>query len=310
MQPSAAVTIIADRLLFPEGPVALADGSVLVVEIQRGTLTAIARDGERRIVADLGGGPNGAALGPDGRCYVCNNGGFKFHQADGLTFPGLAPDDYAGGWIEAVDLATGTSEVLYRQCDDIPLRGPNDLVFDGHGGMWFTDHGKTMKRSRDRDAVFYARPDGSLIRQVIFPLDGANGIGLAPDGGTLYVAESFTGRIWQYEVTGPGEVRKVRGALPWERGRLLIALPGYSIPDSLAVDAAGNVCVANIPQGISVISPDGKLVEQHAVPDVFPTNICFGGPDLRTAYITLSSTGRLAAMQWPRPGLPLHFLNR
>ena len=121
----------------------------------------------------------------------------------------------------------------------------------------------------------------------------------------------FSGRLWAFDIDGPGAVRKVNGALPWERGRLLATLPGYSIPDSLAIDAAGNVCVADIPHGgISVIAPDGALLEQHALPDIFPTNICFGGPDLRTAYITLSSSGRLVSTRWPRPGLPLHWLNR
>jgi len=298
-------------LRFPEGPVALDDGSVLVVEIEGKTLARVLPNGEKQIVAQLSGGPNGAAIGPDGRCYICNNGGFSFHRVGERTLPGLAPPDYAGGWIEAVDLKTGASEVLYRNCGDIPLRGPNDLVFDGEGGMWFTDTGKVFARQRDRGAVFYARPDGSFIKQVIFPLDGPNGIGLSPDDKTLYVAESWSGRVWSYQIAGPGQIAKVAGPVPWERGCLLVGMGGYAILDSLAVDSEGNVCVADIPYGgISVISPDGKVIEQHHMPDIFVTNICFGGPDLRTAYVTLSSAGQLLSMQWPRPGLPLHWLNR
>jgi gluconolactonase len=286
------------------------DGSVIVVEIEGRTLTRVTPDGEHSVIAELGGGPNGAAIGPDGRCYVCNNGGFSFHRSGSLVLPGIAPPDYTGGWIEAVDLATGESEVLYRSCGEIPLRGPNDLVFDRHGGFWFTDCGKVMARQRDRGAVFYARPDGSSIRQVIFPLDGPNGIGLSPDDGTLYVAESWSGRVWQYEIAGPGEIRRSVGPVPWERGKLLAGLGGYSVLDSLAIDAAGNVCVADIPYGgITVISPSGEVIEKHPMPDIFATNICFGGADLRTAYVTLSSAGQLLAMQWPRPGLPLHWLN-
>jgi gluconolactonase len=98
--------------------------------------------------------------------------------------------------------------------------------------------------------------------------------------------------------------------VPWERGKLLAGLGGYSVLDSLAIDAAGNVCVADIPYGgITVISPSGEVIEKHPMPDIFATNICFGGADLRTAYVTLSSAGQLLAMQWPRPGLPLHWLN-
>ncbi len=305
------LTTVTSGLRFPEGPVALADGSVLVVEMRGKTLVRVQPDGGKRVVAELGGGPNGAAIGPDGRCYICNNGGFEFTAVGDTMLPGVAAEDYAGGWIEAVDLATGEREVIYRSCGDVPLRGPNDLVFDRHGGFWFTDSGKITARQRDRGAVFYARTDGSLIRQVIFPLDGPNGIGLSPDDGTLYVAESWTGRVWAYDITGPGQVGKFAGPMPWERGRLLIGIPGYSMPDSLAIDSAGNICVADIPYGgITVVAPDGRIIERHPMPDSFATNICFGGPGLATAYVTLSSTGRLVSMPWRRGGLPLHFLNR
>lgn len=300
--------VIASGLRFPEGPVAMADGSVLVVEIRGKTLMRVQPNGGKEVVAELAGGPNGAAIGPDGRCYICNNGGFEFHQVGEMMLPGLAPPDYAGGWIEAVDLATGRSEVLYRNCGDIPLRGPNDLVFDRYGGFWFSDTGKVMRRQRDRGAVFYARSDGSFIKQVIFPLEGPNGIGLSPDDGTLYVAESWSGRIWSYEIIGPGETRKVAGPVPWERGRLLIGMGGYSLLDSMAIDSAGNICVADIPHGgITVISPAGAVIERYPLPDTFVTNICFGGADLRTAYVTLSSIGELIAMPWPRAGHRLHW---
>jgi gluconolactonase len=302
---------ITSGLRFPEGPVALADGSVLVVEMQAKTLTRVSPDGSHHIVAELGGGPNGAAIGPDGRCYVCNNGGLLFHEAGGRSVPGLVPDDYRGGWVEAVDLATGRTEVLYRKCGDFPLLGPNDIVFDQHGGFYFTDYGKVRRRDRDRGAVFYAHIDGSLIKQVAFPLEGPNGIGLSPDDRILYVAESVTGRIWAYEISGPGELKHVAGSIPWLRGRMLFAASHYAVFDSLAVDSAGNICVADIPEGgITVISPDGRMLEQRRMPDPFSTNICFGGADLTRAYITLSSSGRLVSMTWPRPGLPLHWLNR
>jgi gluconolactonase len=83
---------------------------------------------------------------------------------------------------------------------------------------------------------------------------------------------------------------------------------GLRLLDSLAVDSAGNVCVATlINGGITVISPDGVSVEFIPTGDPLITNICFGGPDLKTAYITLTSTGKLVAMDWPRPGLKLHY---
>src|SRR2546427_27310 len=171
---------ITSGLQFPEGPVALADGSVAVVEIKRGTLTRVAPDGKQTIVAMSSGGQNGADFGPECLVYVCNNGGFELHDVGGLLVPGNQAHDYSGGRIQRVDLATGKVEDLYSACDGRALRGPNDIVFDASGGFWFTDHGKMRERDRDRTGVFYARADGSRIREVLFPLDAPNGIGLSP----------------------------------------------------------------------------------------------------------------------------------
>ncbi|MFZ8368791.1 SMP-30/gluconolactonase/LRE family protein, partial [Staphylococcus aureus] len=71
---------VTSDLAFPEGPIALADGSVIVVEIAGGRLTRVSPSGKKYTIAELGGGPNGAAIGPDGKCYVCNNGGFSWHK--------------------------------------------------------------------------------------------------------------------------------------------------------------------------------------------------------------------------------------
>jgi gluconolactonase len=303
---------IANGLLFPEGPVALPDGSLLVAEIEGRRLSRIGSDGGRETVACLGGGPNGVAIGPDGRAFVCNNGGMGFTRQGDRVLPGLASADYRGGWIDAVDLRTGAVQRLYERCGDIPLRAPNDLVFDAHGGFWFTDMGKSFKGAlqRDRGAVYYATADGTSIRRAIFPMEGPNGIGLSRDGRILYVAESTTGRLWSFDVGAPGEILRQQGGVPWERGHLLWAANYYCILDSLAVDASGNVCVADIPNGgITVVSSEGRVLERHPMPDLFTTNICFGGPGLRTAYVTLSGTGRLVSVPWPRGGLPLNWLD-
>src|SRR5215510_1763118 len=209
---------LATGLLFPEGPIALPDGSVLLVEIKRGTLTRIAADGAVSVVAKTGGGPNGAAIGPDGK-------------------------DYTGGSIQRVDLATGAVETLFKSCGANPLRGPNDLVFDSTGGFWFTDHGKTRERDRDRGGLYYARPDGKTIREVVYPLDSPNGVGLSPDGSRVYAAETHTGRVFWWDLAGPGEIRPHTSP---NQGHLLAGLPGLQLLDSLAVDAEGNVCVATI----------------------------------------------------------------
>jgi gluconolactonase len=298
---------ITSGLGFPEGPIAMPDGSVILVEIRRGTLSRVRPDGTIEVVAETRGGPNGAAVGPDGAVYVCNNGGFEWHDLGGLVVPGNQPADYIGGRIQRVDVKTGRVDDLYTACDGHPLRGPNDIVFDTTGGFWFTDHGKIRERDRDRTGVYYARPDGSMIREAIFPLDAPNGIGLSPDGKRLYVAETFTGRVWTWDLVGPGEIAGGAGFGPGG-GSLLAGLAGYQLFDSLAVDSAGNVCVATLVNGgITVISPDGGSIEHVPTYDPITTNICFGGPDLRTAYVTCSGTGRLVAFEWPRPGLRLAY---
>jgi gluconolactonase len=306
---STNLTILANGLRFPEGPIAMPDGSVILVEIESGHLTRVAADGAKTVIANCGDGPNGAAIGPDGKCYICNNGGFNWQDSDGYLRPIGQSDDYKTGRIERVDLDTGKIETLYTRVGDYRLNGPNDIVFDRHGGFWFTDLGKVRETDRDVGAVYYALPDGKTIRRVIAPLLTPNGIGLSPDGSILYVAETASSRLWSYDVTAPGEV----DIAPWPSpngGRLIAGLPGFQGFDSLAVDSAGNICVATLfDGGISVVSPDGNSVEHVEMPDRYCTNICFGGPDLSTAYITLAGTGRLVSMQWPRPGLPLHYLN-
>ena len=300
---------ITSGLRFPEGPVAMPDGSILLVEIERRTLLRVQQDGTQHVIARFGGGPNGAAIGPDGRCYICNNGGFRWTDDETGLRPILQADDYSGGRIERVDLATGAIETLYTRSDQAPLRGPNDLVFDRHGGFYFTDLGKARHRETDRGAVCYARADGSMIREIAFPMVTPNGIGLSPDGTTLYVAETETARLWAFDLAAPGEIRRQ----PWPSphgGRLVTGSIGFQRFDSLAVDAAGNICVGTLVNGgISVISPDGQLIRHVPMPDRWVTNICFGGTDLRTAYITLSSTGRLVACDWERAGAKLAYLN-
>ncbi len=295
---------VANGLRFPEGPVPLSDGSVLLVEIARGTLSRVETDGQVSVVAECGGGPNGAAIGPDGAVWITNNGGC-FEWIDvGLLVPGGVPEQWTGGSIQRVDLSDGSVETVYTECDGRPLRAPNDLVFDAHGGFWFTDHGVRHGRTSDRTGVYYAAADGSSIQEVLFPLDAPNGIGLSPEGDRLYVAETHTGRVWAWGVPEPG-VDVGSGALP-PHGDLLAGLPGLQLLDSLAVDGEGYVCVGTLHHGgITVISPNGSSVEHLPIDDLLVTNIAFGGQDLRTAYITASGTGRLLAMEWPRPGLAL-----
>ncbi len=285
--------VLAEGLQFPEGPIAMADGSVVLVEIARGTLSR-AWKGKVEVVCDLGGGPNGAAIGPDGAVWVANNGG-------GAVVRGVRGRTLAQGGIDRVDLATGKGERIFEKVGEHPLSAPNDLVFDRGGGLWFTDFGRTSGRTRHLSGIYYAKPGGGSVQEISFGGTGYNGIGLAPDETTLYAAETFTGRLIAFDLAGPGEV--VKGG---RGGRLVGAAPGRAYFDSLAVQANGEVCVASIADGIITVSPAGAC-RRTPLPDRMVTNICFGGEDMRDAFITMSGEGKLIRMRWPEPGLRLNF---
>lgn len=297
-------TVVARGLRFPEGPVAMADGSVVLTEMFGGRLTRVHPDGTTEKVADIEGGANGLAVGPDGAFYLCNNGNAFTPVENGeLLYPGpFDPDRYIGGRIQRVDPVTGEVRDLYTRGGDVDLRAPNDLVFDAAGGFWFTDHGIRHGRVSDRTGIWYATIDGGRIEEMIFPVDSPNGIGLSPDGSRLYWAETSTGRVWERDLAAPGVPDPASGP------RVLCGLPGHQLLDSLAVDGDGNVCVATLVNGcVTVVSPSGDIVAQHPTGDRITTNICFGGPDHGTAYVAASSTGTLLAMRWPGKGLRLHW---
>jgi len=301
----SALETVTTGLRFPEGPVAMPDGSVILTEMFGHQLTRVAPDGSKTKVADVVGLPNGLAVGPDGFLYMCNNGGaFTPLQMGDLLFPGeFDPSKYIGGRIQKVNIDTGEVTDLYTHCGDIALRAPNDIVFDAHGGFWFTDHGIRDHRTADRTGIYYAKADGSFIEEVVFPVDSPNGIGLSPSGDRVYWAETHTGRVYQRAITSPGKVGPITPDVP----TMLCGLPGYQLFDSLAVDGEGNICVATlINGGVTVISPQGEVINFVATDDRITTNICFGGEDFRTAYITVSSTGQLLKMKWPYKGLRLN----
>jgi gluconolactonase len=307
----STLTEVASGLAFPEGPIAMSDGTVILVEMFGPRLTRVHPDGTKETVAEVPGGPNGAAVGPGGLVYVCNNGArFTETQLEGMTFPGpVTKDLYIGGRIQTVDIATGTVTDLYTECAGRPLWAPNDLVFDAHGGFYFTDHGLTDDEERiaHLTGIYYGKADGSDVREIIFPAHEPNGIGLSPDGSKLYWAETWTGRIMQRDIVAPGEVAEISIV---DTSACLYGFSGFQLLDSLAVDGDGNVCVATLVNGgISVVSPAGELLDFVPTGDILTTNVCFGGDDLTTAYVTISATGKLLKMTWPRPGAKLNYLN-
>ena len=303
--------VVAEHLALPEGPVAMPDGSVIVVEVLAGRLTRCWPGGGKVVIAETGGGPNGLAFGPDGWLWCVNNGGFQtVRDCRGQEYRyGVGPG-FTGGWVERIEVATGKVEVIYRSGDQgHKLRAPNDIVFDAQGDFWFTDHGKMdfVGRTHDMTGVFHAARDGTRLDEVVFPLNGPNGIGLSPDGTKLYIAETPTCRLIECAVTGPGKVD--RNATPRGPSSFLHRLSGPYAFDSLALEACGNICLAAPGEGggIIVVSPEGVQVDFIPTGDFMTTNICFGGADMQDAWITLAGSGRLVKTRWARPGLRLNF---
>jgi gluconolactonase len=297
--------VLAEHLGLPEGPVVADDGTLYAVDVDGGRVVRVA-GGETMVVARPGGGPNGMALVDDRTAVIANNGGFLWTEPGGVRVPlDLAtytnePPGFAGGWIERADLVTGDVTVLHTECGGRPLRGPNDLVIDETGGIWFTDTGKMRRASIDRGGLYYIPPDGSPVREAAFPLLGANGVGLSPDGRRVYVAETYTGRLLAWDLVAPGVIGPAAGAADPVHGGTCVAATSYTF-DSLAVDASGRIAVAATSGGIVVITPDGGQTDVYPLPGDAASNIAFAN-DGRRAVITLSRSGRLARTPWPPSG--------
>lgn len=309
VQEMTEVREITSGLRYPEGPVAMADGGVIVCELESAQITRVAPDGSKEVIAKPGGSPNGAQIGPDGKLYVANNGrAWDFREIGDILLTSQPPTNHEGGRIERIDLETGEVEVLYDSVDGRPLIAPDDLVFDDQGGFWFTDTGIRYERNADRTFLVYAKADGSEIRETIAgPLDAPNGVGLSPSQDRLYVSETFSAGMWAFDLIGPGEI-KPQESLVNNNATFIVKLAGFTGFDSLAVEADGNVCIATLGSGgITVVTPEGELIEFVQTGDILTSNIAFGGEDMRTAYITAAATGKLLAAEWPRPGLKLAY---
>ncbi|MCZ8147832.1 MAG: SMP-30/gluconolactonase/LRE family protein [Roseomonas sp.] len=328
------LTPVATGLGFPEGPVAMADdGSLLFVEIQAQRMSRLRGDGKVERVLDIPGGPNGLAVGPDGAIYICNNGGVydfvpncEVVPGRTVTVPAPTSRPYRGGSIQRFDPATGALTTLYDNCNGAKLLAPDDIVFDKSGGFWFTTSGHQDEELLHKGGLYYASTDGkSIVKAATIPM--ANGVGLSPDGQTVYVTDTLFGRLWALEIdhamptrVKPGLLKDVMPgglvqvlpsvALPQEM------LPGFSLParsvfqwvDSLAVDDSGKVWVGTLFNGgITIFDPATGKTDFARVADPFTTNLCFGGPDMRDVWITASSTGTIYKGRSERPGLKLAF---
>ncbi len=277
-------TVVAENLRFPEGPAFDRDGNLYVVEMKGRQVSRIAPDGAVSVFANTGGGPNGSNFGPDGHLYVCNNGGFPGPDKEPGRIERIAPD--------------GAIEVLIREVDGQPLNSPNDVGFDEHGNFYFTDPTwRTTRDSKPPGSIYFHDTEGTTHRLHTgfgFP----NGIGVSPDGKTLIVCESLTYKLHAFDIHEPGVLGE-----PREFGDL----GDGAHPDGFAFDADGNVLCCGFESGqIHVFPPTGgaKLTTLD-FEDKRVTNVCFGGPDHKSLFVTESRLGRVVRVEWERPGMVL-----
>lgn len=295
------VTELVAGLQFPEGPVLCADGSLLVSEMAAGRLTRVAPDGTTELFAETGGGPNGLARLGDGRFVVCQNGGsrfgvgrwpYEFGEGVQLFRPMGAAEHPVPPAVQLVSAAGHVSTLATTFLDaagrSLPLVRPSDVCADGLSGFYLTDGGTVQGRSRTITGLLHGTVDGGL-QEVVYPLEMPNGVALSPDGGTLYVAETRTRRIWAFEVVAPGVIGRARSLATVPSGGPM----NVGGADGLCVGPAGHVVVATLGTGgVTVFTPDGDLWGAIPADDPMTTNVTVSADGSRL-YVTLASTGRI-----------------
>lgn len=284
---------------YPEGPCFDASGVLYTVELAGGVVSRVV-DGEREVWVRPGGSPNGAAFGADGTLYICNNGGNWGPNASTGMKAGF------GGLPALIQAVTpdGTISTVADSCDGRRLNGPNDLVLDGVGGIWFTDpawaprdaSGSAPAAESPAGAVRYVGSDGlvsTLRENLVFP----NGIAISPDGRQLIVGETGTGNILSAIIEGPGQLGD------WG---ILARLGPDSFPDGMCFDSRDRLIVAGTGSGrLYVLDERGTIEQELLMEDRDVTNVCFGGPDFSTLYVTEAEIGRVVTLEWDCAGSPL-----
>jgi gluconolactonase len=282
-----AKAALAALVCFFEGPAADADGNVFFSDIPGNRMLKMSPEGTVSVFRGDSGRSNGNAFDGEGRLITC--------EGYGLGLGGRRR-------IVRTDMTTGKMTVLTERYEGKRYNSPNDVCVDEQGRIWFTDprYGDRSGMEMEHEGVYRLDPDGSVTRVLTQPdVQKPNGIAIAPDGKTLYIADSndVTGgnrKIFAFDVSEQGMLSKQRTVFDFLQGRG---------GDGIRTDMQGNLWVAagirnprppgettDVPQGVYVISPKGKLLGRIPIPEDYVANLAFGGPQRRTLFV-LAGTG-------------------
>jgi len=266
-----SVSVFATGFKFPEGPVFDRDGNLFVVDVDTGEISKISPEGQVKTFVNTGGGPNGAKFHANGDLFVAD-------RQKGII--AISPD--------------GKMRVIVDHYQGKKFYGPNDLIFDSRENLYFTDpHGSSAENPFG--CVYRFSSSGELTclaSGLAFP----NGLVLSQDERFLFVAITRKNRVLRFVLDPP----------PF-RSYLFSQLSGGWGPDGMAFDVAGNLYVAHYGGGdVVILNPKGDLIERVPVSGGHPTNVAFGGPDRKTAYVTEVATGSIYRFDADHPGLPLY----
>jgi gluconolactonase len=275
-QPAKTWQMVIDKLSFPEGPAW--DGKVLYASNCRGNwITRVAPD-TQRVFLQASSDPftfaktNGMVACKDGSLYAC---------------------DF--GLNAIIRITAGSSEIVASSCRGEKFRRPNDLAFDRHGYLYFTDPSAYDRNKRD-GVVYRIDRTTHEVQAVATDLAFPNGIAFAADGKTVVIGESAFNRVLQFTVQKDGSLGN---------RRVFAEMPGGD-PDGMAFDRKGRLYVAHFGGGaVYVFNANGSVHEIIATPGKKPSNLEFGGADYKTLFVTETETNAIYSISVRTPGLPL-----
>jgi len=251
-----------------EGPAVDRDGHVYAVNFQKqGTIGRVAPAGKGEVFVTLppGSTGNGIRFDRDGFMYVA---------------------DYTGHNVLKIDMKTREVKVFAHEP---AMNQPNDLAIGPDGTLWASD-----PNWGNSTGQIWRISTAGQVKRVAEGMGTTNGIELSPDGARLYVNESVQRKVWVFDV-------KADGTLSGKR--LLREFPDHGF-DGMRCDVDGNLYITRYGKGtVAVVNPTGELIREIELPGKRPSNICFGGPDGRTVYVTEVEHTQLVQFRTDRPGL-------